>query len=684
MNKKTIYKTAGLLAFAGIALAMTQITPPGRVATKGIDLNNFDNTLSPRIDFYGYVNGTWAKNNPIPASEVTWGSFNELNDKNQTNLHHLLDAALADKNAPKGSPTQIVRDFYAMGMDSIKIEKEGLTPLNEEFKQINAIKTPAELVQLLAHEHLIGSDPLFSFGVSPDMKDSKTNAIYFFQSGTGLPERDYYLGEDPMLKQIREKYVDHMGKMFMLMGDKEETAKKNAKAVMEIETDLARHSMTAVELRNINAMYNKMSTKELEAMCPAINWPVYFKGMGLTPPADLIVAQPEFLKEVNSLLGTVSMENWKAYFRWHLIGNTASKLNKDIATEHFNFYGAVLSGAKAQKVRWKSCLELTDASVGDALGQLYVAKYFTADSKKRVNDMVTNLTAAYKERINSRDWMSPETKKMALVKLEKIMRKLGYTDKWKDYSSLDIKRDSYVANFLRCNIYETKRNIAKFGKPVDRTEWGMTPSTINAYYNPAMNEIVFPAGIMQPPFFNPDADDAVNYGAMGSVIGHEITHGFDDEGSQFDAEGNLKNWWTEEDKKKFEAKTKILVDQFNQYVVDDSLQVNGELTLGENIADLGGLTISYYALKHSLLGKPAPAKIDGFTAEQRFFIAWAQGWRTNMRPEYLKKMIRTNNHSPAMTRVAGPLSNMKEFYEAFGVKEGDKMYRKPENRAEIW
>jgi len=679
----TFYKITGITALAGIALAFTFIhtTPTG---SKGIDLGNFDNTVSPRTDFYTYVNGSWMKKNPIPASEVGWGSFNELNDKNQANLHHLLDEAIANTSAAKGSPSQLVRDFYSTAMDTVKLEKEGISPLNGEFKLINDMKSQEDLIRVLAHEHLIGTDPMFNFSVSPDMKDSKTNAVYLFQGGTGLPEKDYYLGDEAMLKTIREKYVDHMTKTFRLLGDKEEEAKKNAAAVMELETEMAKHSMAAVELRNINAMYNKMTMKEVAALSPAINWPTYFKAIGAPEPAEIIVAQPDFVKEINTMFTAVSMENWKAYYRWHLIMNTANKLNKAFSDEHFSFFGTVLTGAKEQKARWKRSLELTDNSVGDALGQLYVAKYFTPESKKRVNDMVTNLVAAYKERISTRDWMSEETKKMALFKLEKITRKLGYTDKWKDYSSLDIKRDSYVANYLRANTYEVKRNIAKYGKPVDRTEWGMTPSTINAYYNPTMNEIVFPAGIMQVPFFNPDADDAVNYGAMGSIIGHEITHGFDDEGSQFDADGNLKNWWTDDDKKKFEEKTKILVGQFNNYFVIDSVHVNGELTLGENIADLGGLTISYYAFKRSLNGKPAPAKIDGFTAEQRFFISWAQGWRMNMRPEYLKQMIKTNNHAPAMTRVAGPLSNMKEFYEAFGVKEGDKMYRKPEDRAVIW
>jgi putative endopeptidase len=682
--KNKFYTITGILAVASFGIGMTLIRTHNPTGSKGIDIGNFDNAVSPRTDFYGYVNGGWAKKNPIPASEVSWGSFNELNDKNQANLHLLLDEALANKTAAKGSSSQIVRDFYSLAMDTVKLEKEGITPLNAEFKMIDDMKTPADLVRVLAHEHLIGSDPMFSFGVSQDMKDSKSYAVYLFQSGTGLPEKDYYLSEDPALKEIRAKYLEHISKTFVLLGEKEEVAKKNAKAVMDIESNLAKHSMSAVELRDINAMYNKKTTKEVAEMTPAIDWQIYFKGMSITPPAEIIVAQLDFMKEMNTMIGAISMSDWKSYFRWHLIMNTASKLNRSMADEHFHFFGTTLTGAKEQKARWKRCLESTDNSVGDALGQLYVAKYFTADSKKRVNDMVTNLLAAYSERINTRDWMSPETKKMAIFKLEKIVRKLGYTDKWKDYSTLQIERDSYVANFLRANQYESVRNIKKFGQPVDRTEWGMTPSTINAYYNPSMNEIVFPAGIMQPPFFNPDADDAVNYGAMGSVIGHEITHGFDDQGSQFDAEGNLKDWWTADDKKKFEAKTKLIENQFNLYEVLDSVHVNGKLTLGENIADLGGLTIAYYALKHSLVGKPVPAKIDGFTAEQRFFIGWAQGWRTNMRPEYIKQMVRTNNHAPPMTRVIGPLSNMKEFYEAFNVKEGDKMYRKPAERAEIW
>ncbi len=681
--KKKITKVAAIAVLAGLAFAFTRI-PSTYTGVKGIELANFDNTVSPRTDFYSYVNGTWAKNNPIPPAEVGWGSFNELNDKNQANLHHLLDDAIANKNAPKGSPAQLVRDFYAMGMDSNKLEREGFSPLKDELKLIADMKDTKDLIRVLAHEHLISSEDLFSFGVSPDMKDSKTEAVYLFQGGTGLPEKDYYLGDEPMLKNIREKYVAHIGKTFALTGETKEESIKHAEVVMGIETELAKHSMAAVELRNINAQYNKMTMKEVEAMTPMIDWSIYLKGMGITAPGEIIVGQPDFMKQVNTMLTSVPMDNWKAYFRWHLLRITSSKLSDAFSREHFDFYGTVLTGAKAQKLRWKRCLELTDASVGDALGQLYVAKYFTPESKKRVNEMVTNLTAAYKERISSREWMSPETKQMALVKLDKITRKLGYTEKWKDYSTLEIKRDSYVANYLRANMYEARRNINKYGKPVDRTEWGMTPSTINAYYNPTMNEIVFPAGIMQVPFFNPDADDAVNYGAMGSVIGHEITHGFDDEGSQFDAEGNLKNWWTDEDKKKFEEKTKILVGQFDKCFVLDSVHVNGELTLGENIADLGGLTISYYALKRSMMGKPAVAKIDGFTPEQRFFISWAQGWRMNMRPEYLKQMVKTNNHAPAMTRVDGPLSNMKEFYEAFGVKEGDKMYRKPEDRAEIW
>jgi len=556
--------------------------------------------------------------------------------------------------------------------------------LKDEFDAIEKIKTIDDMMGDIAHLQMNGFSPLFNGGVDQDAKNSTQYITQLYQGGLGLPDRDYYTKTDERTKGIQKAYLEHMGSMFKLLGDKDADTQKNAKTVFMIETTLAKASMTKVELRDPQASYHKKSLKELNELTPNIKWEKLFETLGLKGVDNVIVGQPDFYKSVNGLLKSVPVADWKTYLRWNLINGSASRLSDNFVTEHFNFYGKVLLGTKELKPRWKRCLEATDNSLGDALGQVFVEKYFTETSKKRVGEMVENLIAAYRVRINSRTWMSEVTKKQAMAKLDKVMKKLGYPDKWKDYSSLDIKRDAYILNTMRADRYEFNRMVNKLGKPVDRTEWGMTPPTINAYYNPSMNEIVFPAGIMQPVFFNPEADDAVNYGCMGAIIGHELTHGFDDEGCQFDADGNLKNWWTPQDSANFFTKKGMLISQFNNYVAIEEMHVNGELTLGENIADLGGLTIAYYAFKKSLEGKPAPEKIDGFTAEQRFFMSWGQGWRGNMRPEYLKNMIQTNPHSPGNFRANGPPSNMQEFYDAFGVKEGDKMYRKKEERAEIW
>jgi putative endopeptidase len=470
------------------------------------------------------------------------------------------------------------------------------------------------------------------------------------------------------------------------MGDDASVAAKNADLVFNFEKKLADSSMSAVEMRDQEKQYNKMSMAELAKLAPNFNWSVYFKTLAAPDMKEIIVAQPAFIRQFNNMIVTESTDAWKAYFRWQLVHLCAAKLHKPVADENFNFYGTVLSGAQKQQPRWKRVLATTDGALGEALGQLYVARNFSEESKKRVNVMVDNLMAAYTERIKTRDWMSDPTKAAAQAKLGTILRKLGFPDKWRDYSGLTITRKSYVLNFLHSNTFDVTYNLNKMTKPVDRMEWGMTPATINAYYNPSNNEIVFPAAIMQPPFFDPAADDAVNYGAMGAIIGHELTHGFDDQGSMFDSEGNMKNWWSDDDTKRFQEKTQKLVNQFNGFVAIDSinLHVNGELTLGENIADLGGLTISYYAYKHSLIGKEVPAKIDGFTGEQRFFMSWAQGWRNSQRPNALINQVKTNPHAPAKFRVLGPLSNLQEFYDAFNVQPTDKMYRKPEDRVQIW
>ncbi len=680
MNKNII----NILGAATIVLATacnhTEENKPG----VGIEISNIDSTAKPTDDFYQFVNGKWVINNPVPESESRWGSFNELYEKNMAKLKDILEGAANDKNAKAGTNTQKIGDFYSLAMDSAKLNMEGATPLKNEFASIDAIKTTDDIVKAVAHLHTIGVGPMFSGYIGQDAKVSTEYITQFFQGGIGMPDRDYYLKTEERFVGIQKAYVAHIAKMFELLGDKKEVAEKNAKLIYAIETNLAKASMSRVEMRDPEKTYHKKTVKELSALTPNLNWAAYLESAGVTGIENVIIGQPDFFVALNSELKRVSVNDWKIYLRWHLIDASANKLSDNFVNEHFDFYGKTLLGTPALKLRWKRSLEATDKSLGDALGQIFVEKHFPEDSKKRVDVMVDNLTASYEERIKKLDWMSEETKKQALDKLHKIMRKIGYPDKWKDYSSLDIKRDSYIQNFFRSNNYMFKDMVAKLGKPVDKLEWLMTTPTINAYYNSSLNEIVFPAGIMQPIFFNPDADDAVNYGCMGAIIGHELTHGFDDEGSQFDGDGNLKNWWSEEDKNKFKAKTDVLIKQFNDCVAIDDLHVNGELTLGENIADLGGLTIAYYALKKSMEGKPAAGKIDGFTPEQRFFMSWAQGWRINMRDAYLRNMIQTNPHSPGNFRANVPLSNMPEFYDAFGVKEGDKMFRPKADRAEIW
>ncbi len=678
---KTLLKISTVVA--AVSLTAFVASEPNKPVA-GIDTVNMDKTVKPTDDFFLFVNGNWLKNNPVPASEANWGSFNELYEKNTKKLKQILDETAADKTVKPGSNGQKIGDFYSLAMDSVKLNKERTLPLTAEFALIEKLATKEDVIKEVAHLHTIGVPSLFSGYVDQDAKISTEYITQFFQGGLGLPDRDYYTNTDERTLKIQKAYKEHVANMFVLLGDKPDVAKKNATTIMNMETSLAKVSMTQIEERDPQKQYNKKTIQELTTEMPNVMLTTYMDAIGIKGVSNVIVGQPLFFAQLNKDMKATSLADWKTYLRWNLIDYSASKLSDDFVNEHFNFYGKVLTGTPALKPRWKRALQATDNSVGDALGQLFVQKYFTEQSKKRVNEMVDNLIAAYRVRINSRDWMNEETKKQAQLKLDKVIRKLGYPDKWKDYSTLDIKKDSYVANVFRANNYEFKEMINHLGKPIDKAAWMMTTPTINAYYNPTINEIVFPAGIMQPVFFNPEADDAVNYGSMGAVIGHELTHGFDDQGAQFDADGNLKNWWTPEDLERFKVKTDKLVKQFDSFVAIDDVHVKGELTLGENIADLGGLTIAYYALQKSLEGKPTPAKIDGYTADQRFFIAWAQAWRVNMRPEYLKNLVQTNPHSPGNFRANGAPSNMQEFYDAFGVKEGDKMYRPKEERAEIW
>jgi putative endopeptidase len=673
--------TAGTISMTACKNSKTE----NEAAHKSIDVKNLDTTVSADADFFHYANGGWIKQNPIPETESRWGSFNELRDKNREILKKILDEASGDKNASKGSSKQLIGDFYFSGMDSARIEKEGLNPLKADLDNISAIKDVNGIVDEVASLHRYGIYPFFGMYIDQDAKKSTEYATYISQAGLGLPDRDYYTKTDKASEEIRAKYLAHVTKMFQLMGEDEATAAKDAKAVMNIETKLAGASMTRVESRDPYATYNKMAVSELAKTVPAINWNNYLAKVGIKQNLDsVIVSQPKFVKEVNSLLTNPDVESVKAYLRWHLVHSMAPYLSSNFVNENFAFNGTVLNGVKALEPRWKRVLDNTNGNLGEALGQEYVKVAFTPEAKAKALEMVNNLKAALKDKINGLDWMSEGTKKQAQNKLATMVTKIGYPDKWKTFDGLEIDRNSYAKNVMNASAYEFQRMINKLGKPIDRTEWLMTPPTVNAYYNPAMNEIVFPAGILQPPFFDANADDAVNYGGMGAVIGHELTHGFDDQGRQFDAQGNLKDWWTKEDAEKFKNKAQVVVKQFNGYQPIPGENVNGSLTLGENIADLGGLTISYAAWQKSQEGKKTTEKIDGLTPEQRFFLGWAQVWRVNERPESTKQRLITDPHSPAMFRVNGPLSNMPEFYKAFNIKPGAKMMTPDTLRASIW
>lgn len=648
----------------------------------GINLAYIDKSVDPRDDFYQFANGTWLKSTQIPGNESSWGSFNEIVDRNYDNLKKILEECAADKNAQPNTNRQRIKDFYLSGMDTLKLEKEGYGPIKPYLAEIDKMKTHADLFKTMGQFHHKGIACGFSFYVYADLKNSVQNTQYFSQAQLGLPDKTFYT--EAKYEKLRVAYKKHLENLFVLLGNKPEVAAKNAEIVYNMEVKMAEGCMDRLELRNHEAQYNKFAKADFFKKNPNIDFNAYLAGAGVKAPfTEVIVSQPLFFEKINDMVKTMPLEDWKLYMKWRLVHEAAPYMSSAFEKENFSFYGTIMSGAKEMKPRWKRTLRTIDGGVGEALGQIFVDKYFNADAKKRVNMMVDNLFASFKQRIETRDWMSSETKQKAVEKLSMITRKLGYPDKWKDYSTLTIKNDTYLSNVFRTSEFGFDEMLSYMGKPVDKTKWGMTPPTVNAYYNPPNNEIVFPAGIMQPPFFNPDADDAMNYGVMGAVIGHELTHGFDDQGCKFDGSGNMVNWWTDEDKKKFDARTAVVRDQFSNYVAVDTLHVNGQLTLGENIADLGGLTMTYYAYKKSLNGGKSPV-IDGFTGEQRFFIAWAQAWKIMMRPEYMKQMVATNPHSPGNFRANGPLTNMKEFYDAFDVKEGNKMYKPADKRAEVW
>ncbi len=656
------------------------VTPPGK--KKFIDAANMNTAVRPQDDFFEYANGTWLKNTEIPAAESRWGSFNELAEFNQKALKEICDE-LAAKPGEQGSLSQKVGDFYAAGMDSLAIEKNGLTPVKPYLDRVNNLKNYEALLGEIENEYAEGMNTIFGLGVRQDAKNSVVYATYLSAGGMNLPDRDYYLKDDERFQKIRKAYRQHIFNMFKLAGEGDMQANKYVDIIMRLETAFAKANMDRVERRDPNKTYNKMTLGDLEKLCPRIRWEDFFKKTKTTN-AYYIVGQPNFLKEVQESLGRETLDDWKAYLKWNIIKDAAPYLSNAFVMEDFKM-NQNFSGLKEMQPRWKRVSRMTDGVLGEALGKVYVDRYFKPEAKSRMLELVGNLLKVYEKRIKSLDWMSETTKQQALQKLSTFVNKIGYPDKWIDYTPLSIDRSkSYLDNLMAARRFRNDLNVSYLGKPIDRTRWGMTPPTVNAYYNPTMNEIVFPAGILRFPFFDNDADDAVNYGGIGAVIGHEVSHGFDDQGSKFDHEGNLKNWWTEDDIKKFQGKTNMIVDQYNNYKVLDTLSVNGKLTLGENIADFGGLSVAYEAFKTYSPQPKSATKIDGFTADQRFFLSWAQVWRSKIRPEAQANQIQTDPHSPGKFRCNGPLSNMIEFYDVFGVKPGDKMWRPETERVKIW
>ena len=652
-----------------------------------LDPQNMDTSVKPQDDFFMYADGGWIKRTEIPSEYSRWGGFNELIERNNDALHIIAEEAINTHVDPRLAPeVQKVGDYYASGMDEKTIEAVRTKPLEDEFKSIDAIKDRNDLLKAVAHLHTIGVDALFDFTSGQDAKDSAREIAQAVQGGLGMPDRDYYTKTDEASKKLRDQYVDHVTKMLTLLGGPAATASDHAKKILALETKLAEASRTRVQLRDPQKNYNKMPLSQLQKLTPDWNWSDYFKQINLLEPPNINVHQPEFFKTADDVFKSAPIEDWKAYLRWHLIDAAAAELSKDFVDEDFNFKERVLHGTQQIKPRWKRVIASTDDAIGEALGKLYVAFDFPPQAKARALELVNNLKEALSDRIKTLEWMDEPTKQEALKKLAAMRVKIGYPDKWLDYSMLQIDRGPYVSNAIRAGKFETTRELNKIGKPVDPTEWGMTPPTVNAYYNPNMNEIVFPAGILQPPFFYANADDAINYGGIGAVIGHEMTHGFDDQGRQFDAAGNLRDWWTPESAAKFKERSQAIVKQYNEYEPLPGLHVNGDLTQGENIADLGGVKLAYAALQKALEKNPQAraGKIDGFTPDQRFFLSFATIWKSKQRDEDLKLRLNTDPHSPAHYRVDGPLSNLPEFQKAFNLPDNCPMVRAPDKRVNIW
>lgn len=645
---------------------------------------HIDSSISPGQNFFLFANNNWFKQNPIPASEKSNGIFRTIQDTINESVKNICESSVTGTH-PKGSNKQKIGDFYYSGMDTVAIEKAGTSALAGDFKRIDNIKTLPDLLNTAAYLQTIGVPVLFDFGVTQDEKKSSQYAVYLTQCSLGLPDRDYYTNTDAHAANLRNEYVKHVSAMFQLTGTDKKTAALNSAAILKLETELAKASRKMEALRDPYKNYNKKSVEETTLLTPSINWANMLKALSLNNVDSLVIGQPEFFTALDSALHANKIKEWKVYFKWFLLSTYAEYMNKAIEDENFHFYSTILEGIKEQKPRWKRIVENTDASLGELIGQVYVEEYLPKGTKEKLLEIGNNIRDVYAEHIKALDWMSDATKQKALNKLSKINMKVGYPDKWKDMSSLEISRDSYLANAMNVNKWEYSFMINKYGQPVDRDEWSMYPQTYNAYYNPTNNEIVVPAcNIIVPGFEGRMPDDAVLYGIIGgSTFGHEITHGFDDQGSLYDENGNLTDWWTKEDREKFTAKTKLIVEQFNNYTVLDSIHVRGENTQGENIADLGGVVMGYEAFKKTKQGQ-SKELFNGYTADQRFFLSYAYAWMVNRTNESLSKQIMSDEHSPAEFRINGPLSDVDEFYTAFGIKEGDAMYRPKELRVKIW
>ncbi|MBN8444607.1 MAG: peptidase M13 [Gammaproteobacteria bacterium] len=659
----------------------TAAVTPAKTLVSGVEKENFDAGVKHTENFFYSINGTWLKNTEIPADKSNYGAFTKLYDDSQLAMRTIIETAAKKEGKVAGTDEQKLGDFYNSYMNESAIEALGVKPISADLTAIAAIKDATELASSFGQLQGMGVSIPLGWYVNNDAKNSTQYAVYLGQSGLGLPDRDYYIKDDEKSKSIRDAYVAYVKDMLTLAGVAD--AENAAARIMALETKIAEKQWSRVENRDADKTYNKFAAADLAKLLGGFPWADYAKAVQLDTASEIIVEQPTYFEAFGAIYKETDLQSWKDYLALRLVSEYSGKLSKAFVDRQFDFYGKTLSGTTEQQPRWKKAVNASDEVLGEIVGKLYVADHFKPEAKARMEVLVQNLIKAYHASIDTLEWMTPETKKAAHEKLNKFTPKIGYPDKWKDYSKLDIKADDLVGNYKAAAAFAYSEMRNKLGKPVDRSEWFMTPQTVNAYYNPTNNEIVFPAAILQPPFFNMDADDAVNYGGIGAVIGHELGHGFDDQGAKFDGDGNLRNWWTDADKAEFEKRGKQLVEQYNQYSPLEGMHVNGELTLGENIGDLGGLTVALKAYKLSLEGKEA-AVLDGFTGEQRFFISWSQVWRRKGREEYLRNMLMTDPHSPSEYRVIGIVSNIPEFYTAFDVKEGDKMYIAPEKRVKIW